>query len=93
MNLEHDALTPLTKLARYITPVGVVALLVLQGQFVTRNDFDVATSKLSGRVEKIEQVLIRMEASAAIDRHHDDLLADHETRIRTLESSPNPKPN
>jgi hypothetical protein len=85
MNPDHDALTLFGKLARYVTPIGVVVLLLLQGQFVTRTDFDNATAKLSGRVEKIEQVLIRMEAGAAVDRRHDELLADHETRIRILE--------
>jgi len=88
MNADHDALTLFGRLVKYITPLGVIVLLLLQGQFVTRSDFDNATAKLSGRVEKIEQVLIRMEAGAAVDRRHDELLADHETRIRRLEQQP-----
>lgn len=71
--------------SKVATPVGVAAILWLNSQYVTRSEFAVASERLSNRVEKIEQVLIRMEASAITDKRHDDLLVDHETRIRTLE--------
>lgn len=70
-------------LARVVTPVGVLVLLALQTQFVTRSEFEQANTRL----DKIEQVLIRMERGAEVDMRHDALLADHESRIRTLEKT------
>ena len=67
------------------TPIGVVIMIVLQSQFVTRQEFVIAYDKIDQRIEKIEQVLIRMEASAMVDARHTALLDDHEQRIRTLE--------
>jgi hypothetical protein len=52
---------------------------------VSRSEFEAASEKLSGRVEKIEAVLIRMEANAETDKRHDILLADHEGRLRAIE--------
>jgi hypothetical protein len=71
--------------SRWVTPAGILVVIVLQSQFVSRTEFEAASEKLSGRVEKIEQVLIRMEANAETDKRHDILLADHEGRIRALE--------
>ena len=73
-------------LARIITPVGVVLLLALQTQFVTRGEFEATNARL----DKIEQVLIRMERGAEVDVRHDSILSDHETRIRTLERGERP---
>jgi hypothetical protein len=81
----HNLIDIVIKMA---TPLGVCALLLLQTQFVARQEFVDASVKLSGRVEKIEQVLVRMEASAETDRRHDATLADHEGRLRTLEGRP-----
>lgn len=74
--------------SRWVTPAGIILILVLQSQFVSRAEFENASQKLSGRVEKIEAVLIRMEANAETDKRHDTLLADHEGRIRALERVP-----
>jgi hypothetical protein len=71
--------------SRWVTPAGIILILVLQSQFVSRGEFESASEKLSGRVEKIEAVLIRMEANAETDKRHDLLLADHEGRLRALE--------
>jgi hypothetical protein len=71
--------------AKLAAPVGVVVMLWLQSQFVTRVEFTRAYEKTDARLSKIEEVLIRMEASAEVDRRHDNILNDHETRIRTLE--------
>jgi len=71
--------------SRWVTPAGIIVVIVLQSQFVSRSEFEAASEKLSGRVEKIEAVLIRMEANAETDKRHDILLADHEGRIRALE--------
>jgi hypothetical protein len=71
--------------SRWVTPAGIILILVLQSQFVSRGEFESASEKLSGRVEKIEAVLIRMEQNAITDARHDNILNDHENRIRTLE--------
>jgi hypothetical protein len=71
--------------SRWVTPAGILLILLLQSQFVSRGEFELASEKLSGRVEKIEAVLIRMEQNAVTDARHDNILNDHEHRIRTLE--------
>lgn len=81
-----DSLTKVLDMAsRWVTPAGILVVIVLQSQFVSRSEFETASQKLSGRVEKIEAVLIRMEANAETDRRHETILADHEGRLRTLE--------
>jgi hypothetical protein len=71
--------------SRWVTPAGILVVIALQSQFVSRSEFEAASEKLSGRVEKIEAVLIRMEANAETDKRHDLLLADHEGRLRAIE--------
>jgi hypothetical protein len=71
--------------AKLAAPVGVVIMLWLQSQFVTRVEFSKAYDKTDSRLTKIEEVLIRMEASAEVDRRHDNTLSDHEGRIRAIE--------
>ena len=71
--------------SRWVTPAGILVVIILQSQFVSRSEFESASEKLSGRVEKIEAVLIRMEANAETDKRHDNLLADHEGRLRAIE--------
>ena len=81
-----DGMTKALDIAsRWVTPAGILLILVLQSQFVSRGEFEAASEKLSGRVEKIEAVLIRMEANAETDKRHDILLADHEGRLRAIE--------
>jgi hypothetical protein len=71
--------------SRWVTPAGILVVIALQSQFVSRTEFEAASEKLSGRIEKIEAVLIRMEANAETDKRHDLVLADHEGRLRALE--------
>jgi hypothetical protein len=71
--------------AKLAAPVGVVVMLWLQSQFVTRVEFARVYEKTDARLTKIEEVLIRMEASAEVDRRHDTVLNDHESRIRAIE--------
>ena len=71
--------------SRWVTPIGILVVIILQSQFVSRSEFESASEKLSGRVEKVEQLLIRMEANAETDKRHDILLADHEGRLRAIE--------
>jgi len=63
------------------TTLALLAVALLGTRFVTKEEFIAA----NGRIEKIEAVLIRMEANYDTDRRHDAALADHETRIRALE--------
>ena len=63
------------------TTVALLAVALLGTKFVTKEEFTAANS----RIEKIEQVLIRMEQNAVTDARHDNILNDHENRIRTLE--------
>jgi hypothetical protein len=75
-------------LVKLATPIGVIIMLVLQSQFVTRAEFLRTTENTDTRLAKIEAVLIRMEANAETDKRHDSILSDHEARIRTLEHKP-----
>jgi hypothetical protein len=63
------------------TTVALLAVALLGTKFVTKEEFTAANS----RIEKIEAVLIRMEQNAVTDARHDNILNDHENRIRTLE--------
>jgi hypothetical protein len=65
------------------TTVALLAVALLGTKFVTKEEFVAANT----RIEKIEAVLIRMEQNAITDARHDNLLNDHENRIRTLERS------
>lgn len=66
-------------------PIGVCVMLYLQTQFVTRIEFAKTAERTDARLRKIEDVLIRMESAAEVDRRHDVALNDHENRLRTLE--------
>ena len=35
----------------------------------------------------IEKLLIKMESQAEVDRHQNEIIADHESRLRTLEKN------
>jgi hypothetical protein len=60
---------------------ALLAVALLGTKFVTKEEFTAANT----RIEKIEAVLIRMEQNAITDARHDNILNDHEHRIRTLE--------
>lgn len=83
-----DSSRLLDTIAKFATPIGVVIMLILQSQFVTRAEFQKSLELTDGRLAKIEQVLIRMESGAETDKRHDATIADHEGRIRTLERKP-----
>jgi hypothetical protein len=61
--------------------VALLAVALLGTKFVTKDEFVAANT----RIEKIEAVLIRMEQNAITDARHDNILNDHESRIRTIE--------
>ena len=70
---------------KLLTVFALLSVAFLGTKFVSREEFKEANDVLSGRIGKIEEVLIRMEANYETDKRHDLLLADHETRIRSLE--------
>jgi hypothetical protein len=61
--------------------IALLAVALLGTKFVTKEEF----RETNARIEKIEAVLIRMEVNAETDKRHDNVLADHEARIRALE--------
>jgi len=63
------------------TFLALVGVALLGTKFVTKEEFVAANA----RIEKIEAVLIRMEQNAVTDVRHDNLLADHESRLRAIE--------
>lgn len=63
------------------TFAALVGVALLGTKFATKDEFAVVTQRL----DKVEQVLIRMEANAEADKRHDIALVDHEQRIRRLE--------
>lgn len=69
----------------YLTPLSLLFMAYMQTQFVGKSEFQAHTEKIFNRVEKIEQILIRMESSVETDKRHDNTLNDHETRLRILE--------
>ena len=63
------------------TTIALLAVALLGTKFVTKEEFIAANL----RIEKIEAVLIRMEQNAITDSRHDNILSDHEQRIRSIE--------
>ena len=63
------------------TTAALIIVALLGTKFVTKEEFTSANA----RIEKIEAVLIRMEQNAITDARHDNILNDHENRLRTLE--------
>lgn len=70
---------------KYLSPTALLFMAYMQMQFVNKAEFQSHTEKIFNRVEKIEQILIRMESNVETDKRHDQSIQDHETRIRTLE--------
>jgi hypothetical protein len=68
--------------------IAAVVFLIISSQFVTRGEYLATSEKFSGRVESIEKLLIKMESQAEVDRHQNEIIADHESRIRNIEHIP-----
>lgn len=66
---------------KIVTTATLIVVALLGTRFVTKDEF-IASNQ---RIEKIEAVLIRMEQNAITDARHENILNDHETRIRSLE--------
>ena len=65
--------------------IAVCIMAILSGQFVTRSEYMTAADRFSGRLEAVEKLLIKMESQAEVDRHQNEILSDHEARIRVIE--------
>ena len=78
---SEDLIRYFDTLLKVGTFVALIGVALLGTKFATKEEF----SLLNARIEKIEQVLIRMEINAETDKRHDIQLADHEQRLRTLE--------
>jgi hypothetical protein len=72
---------------KVIVLFAAIGTLYLQKNYVTREEFVALSDKMSERISKIEQVLIRMEATAETDHRQDIILADHENRLRAIEKN------
>lgn len=68
-------------LLKITTTIALIGVALLGTKFVTKEEFTMANA----RIEKIEAVLIRMEQNAITDARHENILNDHENRLRTLE--------
>ena len=68
--------------------IAALIFLMISSQFVTRGEYLATSEKFSGRVESIEKLLIKMESQGEVDRHQNEILADHESRLRDLEHVP-----
>ena len=81
MKSKDTPMPNLDSLSKWMPTIGVVGMLALQTQFVTISDFDA----MSERILIMEKVLVRMEVHSTNDQRHDEILADHEFRIRSIE--------
>jgi hypothetical protein len=82
----NDALRWLDIGLKALPALAALVFLAISHSFVTRDEYLTTSDKFSGRIEQIEKLLIRMESSAETDKRHDAAIADHEGRIRALES-------
>ena len=84
----NDVLKYADFLLKALPAVAALVFLIISSQFVTRGEYLATSEKFSGRVESIEKLLIKMESQAEVDRHQNDILADHESRLRDIEHIP-----
>lgn len=82
---QKNIFDSISKWGSFLTPFGIVLLLVLQTQFVGRKEFSDTTDKMTGRVEAIEKILVQMAEANKVNDRQDNQIADHEKRIRELE--------
>ena len=66
--------------------VAAVVFIAISHSFVTREEFFTASEKTDARVQKIELALVQLVEQNRQNDRQDQQIADHETRIRVLES-------
>lgn len=74
-------------LLKALPAAAALIFIIISQSFVTRSEYLTTSEKFSGRVEAIEKLLIKMESQAEVDRHQNEIIADHESRLRTLEKN------
>ena len=84
---QKNIFDSISKWGDFVTPFGIVLLLILQAQFVSRKEFSETTEKMGIRVEAIEKILVQMAEANKVNDRQDVQLSDHERRIRDLEHS------
>lgn len=82
---QKNVMDNVSKWGSFLTPFGIVLLLVLQAQFVGRKEFVDATEKMDGRVQRVEIALVQLVEQNKVNDRQDMQLADHEKRLRELE--------
>jgi hypothetical protein len=82
---KHHFFDSFSKWGSFLTPFGIVLLLVLQSQFVSRKEFTDSYDKMDIRVQKIEIALVQLVEQNKINDRQDVIALDHEKRIRDLE--------
>lgn len=71
----------------FLTPVGMVILLALQVQFVSRKEFQEETHALDNRLQHVEIALVQLVEQNKVNDRQDVMLTDHENRLRALEKA------
>ena len=81
--------TPITRVHAFFdimfkigTPLGLVLVAWMGSQFATKSEVD----DLKGKVSEIEKVLAVMVETNRVNDRQDEASADHERRIRALET-------
>ena len=81
--------TPITRVHGFFdimfkigTPLGLVLVAWMGSQFATKSEVD----DLKGKVSEIEKVLAVMVETNRVNDRQDEDIADHERRIRALET-------
>jgi hypothetical protein len=75
----------ISKWGSFLTPLGIILVLVFQAQFVSRKEFTDASEKMDGRVQKIELALVQLVEQNKVNDRQDMQIIDHEKRLRDLE--------
>ena len=84
--MEHRGFVEvLSRWGSFLTPIGVLLLLILQAQFVSRKEFVDATRETDSRVQKVEIALVQLVEQNKINDRQDGQILDHEKRLRDLE--------
>lgn len=65
--------------------IGMICVLYLQANYVTKAEYKADLMEQVKRTDAIEKAIIRLEANLETQKRFDSTLADHESRIRSVE--------
>jgi hypothetical protein len=71
----------ISKWGAFLTPVGIVIVIALQSQFVSRKEF----ADTDERLRHVEVALVQIVEQNRVNDRQDAELSDHEHRLRDLE--------